>query len=768
MVPLGNFKRLFQPSLIQNEKDVSYHLPSLSRAEAKALLSAPLAGGGVFGLEAHQTKDHESLIFFAPPYYKVEWNLADRDAVFENLETYKKQITIMQLYTSKSSLFPLSIEYTQSFWEQVRQFAADDIGIIYQIVLAYRQDRWKERIKEQYQLYLSGIQSPADQKWVRSIQNRINHSLDHLLQWEFKYAPIPEVEQKLKENGFRYSIRLILYGGNRARRRKLIHEIQQILRTMEYINEWKVNTFFAFDDIIQNIQKRKLDNVGKQQVLCVSELLPFLMSEHVVYIEKPAIKKVTKTKVKNPFDLLPIGKKIQQVDGSQIAQKFVYALQELKVIKEEIVAKRVQCGPIMMKITFDLPKGMRLSDITKKNMIEDIQTHMGVKHLQILQGEDTGEFDIMLPQEKRQKIFLRDYVDTSEFMEFAGQHPLPFFVGVDEIGRSIFRCLSEIRHILVAGTTGSGKSVWMNQLILTLLLIRKPDELQFYMIDLKQVELTCFQDFPHVREVITDANKAIHLLRKIQKEMDRRYQLFSETGVKNIALYNRKHPHQKLPYIVCIIDEYAELALRTDSIHELVQSMAQLARAAGIHLIIATQDPRVEVIPGIIKSNMPGKIGFRCSNGNSYLTFLNTKPPFNLLGNGDGVMSFEGQIEEHIRFQGCLIIDDPKNEGLESQLIAQIASHMDDYEGVDLPELEETEEVHIEETETEIDRLKRIIAQTGETRVSQLREMMKININRLNDLMRELAEEGWLQKPESKQQGYQLIAPEEELEKWRQ
>lgn len=764
---LVNFKRIIQPSLVQNDKDSSYLPASLPRETVKSLLSAPLAGGGVFGVEAHIAKGASNLVFFAPPYYKTEWTQGERDPFFERLEEVK-DLSIMQLYTKKSSLFPLLMHNPQSFWEQLQSLCAGEIGIAYQVALAYRQDNWKERLQEQYDDYLNGIETPADTSIMRRFQRQINSSLDNFLKWDFQYAPIPEVETKLEENGFRYSIRILLYGDTKHRRRKMVKTIQDTLRSMGYINEWNVQTHFIFDDIIQNIKHRKIDNVGKQQVLSVSELLPFLMSESVVHIETPTI--VGKLKKdgpsSNPFHLLPMGNPIEQKNGEVIAKKFIYALQELGKLEHEIVAKRTQCGPTMMKMTFDLPKGLKLSELTKKNMIEDIQTHMGIKNLRITQGESVGEIDVWLAQEERQKIFLRNYVDTPEFMEFADKYPLPFFVGVDEIGRPIFKCLTKIRHILVAGTTGSGKSVWMNQLILTLLVMRRPEELQFYMIDVKQVELPIYETFPHVHPVITEADEAIKVLKRLIEEMNRRYSLFKYEGVKNIALYNKKVTSGKLPYIVCIIDEYAELALRTDEVHDLVQSMSQLARAAGIHLVIATQDPRVEVIPGIIKSNLPGKIGFRCSNGNSYMTFLNTKPPFNLLGNGDGTMSFEGQIEEHIRFQGCLIIDDPHDDDLESELIKRIATTLDSKSKIknELPPIVDIVENTVE---PEIDRLKGIIARTGETRVSQLREIMKININRLNDLMKELVEEEWLSKPESKQSGYQLIAKEEELEKHR-
>ena len=381
---------------------------------------------------------------------------------------------------------------------------------------------------------------------------------------------------------------------------------------------------------------------------------------------------------------------------------------------------------------------------------------MGMKNLQISQGSEVGEIDVTFPLDERQKAFLRNYIDTTEFKEFAKVNPLPYLVGIDEIGNPIFQCLNKNRHLLIAGTTGSGKSVWVNQMILTLLLNKKPEDLLFYMIDVKQVELPIYEKFPHVQSVITDAEESIILLKQLIKEMNRRYSAFREAEVKNIGLYNKKNPNNLLPYIVCVIDEYAELSMRNSEVHDLVQSITQLSRASGIHLVICTQRPSVDVIPGIIKSNLPSKIGFRCSNDHSYRTFLNSKPPFELLGNGDGIMSFEGQAEEHIRFQGCLIIDDPNNDDLESELIRKIAEDMeDDKQLIILPE------VLNEEDETEIDKLRRIILETGECRISILRDEMKININRLSELMKILVDEGFLEKGESRQQGYKLVSHNE-------
>lgn len=763
-----NFKRIMQPSVTQNDKNRSYTLPSFSRNEAKNLLSEELAGGGVFGIEAHRSPIDESFTFFSPPQYKTNWTVSERDSIFSTLPDKSNDTTYVQLFTSKSSLYPIEMNETKSFWEMVCSVCPKHITVMYQLVLAIRQDNWKERLQEQYDDYLNGIEQPSNKKVFRKLQRNINEKLDGILQWEYKNPPISELDRKLKENGFRHNIRLIFYGGTKKERNIVVEQISQKLEDSAYTNGWSVNNYFILGDVIQNIKNRKLDNQGKQQVLSVSEILPFLMSDHVVHIEQPSAQLVKSTRrskmISNPFELLPMGDELKEVNGKHIAEKFIYALKELKGIKSEMVAKRVQSGSTLVKVTFNLPKGLKLSELNKKSVTEDLQTFMGVKNLRISQGAEVGEIDVWLPLEERQNAFLRNYVDTPLFRDFAKDNPLPYLVGIDEIGNPIFQCLNKNRHLLVAGTTGSGKSVWVNQMILTLLLMRKPEELLFYMVDVKQVELKIYEKFPHIQSVITDADESIALLKQLIKEMNRRYTLFKEAEVKNIGLFNKKHQDKSLPYIVCVIDEYAELALRNDEVHDLVQSLTQLSRAAGIHLVICTQRPSVDVITGTIKSNLPSKIGFRCSNDTSYRTFLNTKPPFELLGDGDGTMSFEGQREEHMRFQGCLIVDDPKNEGFESDLINKISESMDDDKmDVELPEVLEEEE------ETELDKLRKLITETGETRVSHLQKLMKININRLNELMKELCDENFLEKGESRQQGYKLSqsAPKErEIIKW--
>lgn len=753
MINFQSFQRLLQPSPTQNEKDTSYVLPSFTRTEAKEMLNQELVVGGVFGIEAYRSSTSETFTFFSPPQYKTNWTIGKRDSHFTSLSNDSKDITFVQLYTNKPSIFPIEMNNVKSFWEMASSIVPKHIDIMYQLLLAYRQDNWQERLQEQYDDYLNGIQQPSDMKIFRSLQRNINDKLDHFLKWEYKHSPIHELETKLNENGFRHNIRLALYGGNKHEHKKIIEQLKLKLNESAYTNGWSMNTNSS-DDFIQNIKKRKLDNVGKQQVLTVSEILPFIMSEKVIYIEQashlPIVAK--RRKSSNPFKLLSMGDNLEEVDGELIAKRFIIALKELKNIKSEMVAKRIQSGSTLMKLSFDLPRALKFSELIKKNVIDDIQAQSGIKGLSIMQGTETGEFDVVLPLEKRQKVFLRNYIDTDEFKHFAKDNPLPYLVGIDEIGNPIYKCLTKAPHILLAGQTGSGKSKWLSQLLITLLLTRNPSELQFYMIDLKRVELSVYENFPHVQKICMEADESIDLLKQLINEMNRRYKLFQESKVKDISTYNNKFKDKQLARIVLVIDEFAELTIRCDDVSDYIQSLTQLARSSGIYIILGTQRPSVDVVSGIIKSNLPSKVVFKCANTRSYLTVLNSKPQFNLIGLGDGILDYDDSTSgEHVRFQGCLVTD-----GDESELISQIAESMDEDKVImELPEVVEVEE------ESELDKLRTLILETGECRVGVLREHMKININRLSELMKELCSEGVIEKGESRQQGYRIVKKEE-------
>jgi S-DNA-T family DNA segregation ATPase FtsK/SpoIIIE len=272
-----------------------------------------------------------------------------------------------------------------------------------------------------------------------------------------------------------------------------------------------------------------------------------------------------------------------------------------------------------------------------------------------------------------------------------------------------------------------------------------------YLIDPKQVEFQVYEGIPHVKDVITDMDKAIITLNSLVKEMERRYSKFADVGVRDIGGYNKKS-NNPLPFIVTVIDEFADLMSTHPQVESVIQRLGQKARASGIHMIIATQRPSVDVITGVVKSNLPSTFCLRLKTSTDYRTVFGKGIPYNLLGNGDGVAAIEGYHKEFERFQSPVIslIDDEVSDMLES-LKEQLGSS--DVEGMEICE-----------PESNLDRLKRIIANTNENRVTHLQKEMKIRSEDVQGLMVELAEEGWVEK---KGRSYVITATEDELNKWK-
>ena len=250
--------------------------------------------------------------------------------------------------------------------------------------------------------------------------------------------------------------------------------------------------------------------------------------------------------------------------------------------------------------------------------------------------------------------------------------PLLFFLGKDLLGRTVTCRLDKMPHMLIAGATGSGKSVCMNSIICSLLLRTKPDEVKMLLVDPKKVEFTPYRNIPHlIGPVINDPNKASNALKVIVRIMDERYNMFAAAGVRNIEVYNnmveqqggRPNPDgspapKKIPYIVVIIDELADLmAVAGKEVEQSIQRITQLARAAGIHLIVATQRPSVDVITGIIKANIPSRIAFAVSSGMDSRTILDHVGAERLLGYGDMLYMPIGQTGS-TRVQGVFVTDD--------------------------------------------------------------------------------------------------------------
>jgi len=265
-----------------------------------------------------------------------------------------------------------------------------------------------------------------------------------------------------------------------------------------------------------------------------------------------------------------------------------------------------------------------------------------------------GRVGIEVPNTESNFVYLKEVLASSAYQN--AESLLTLSLGKDISGTPMVADLDDMPHLLIAGTTGSGKTVCVNALILSLIFKASPNDLKFVMVDPKMVELMHFNGLPHLLcPVVTDAKKASSALKWVTNEMEERYRLLAKVGVRNIQSYNEKQ--EKIPYIVVIIDEFADLmSVTPDQIENAVTRLAQLSRAVGIHLILATQRPSVNVITGVIKANLPARISFKVASKVDSRTVLDMNGADKLLGKGDMLFLRPGE-SKLIRIQGCLVSD---------------------------------------------------------------------------------------------------------------
>lgn len=314
----------------------------------------------------------------------------------------------------------------------------------------------------------------------------------------------------------------------------------------------------------------------------------------------------------------------------------------------------IDAGPTLQTISFRLPAKLQLSDLVKKR--DDLANHIGHdRSFAVTSSPFSSAAAFVLPHEERAFVYMSDM--TQELRAFAQTAQLPMVFGKDMEGKPILVDLAKLPHLLVAGATGSGKSVFINGLLTSLATTRSPQQVQFLLIDPKMVEFTMYTGLPHlISPPVTDPKRAALTLKKLVVEMEKRYKRFAEAGVRNLLQYNRNHPQEQMPYIVAVIDEYADLmVIARDDVEETVQRLTQMGRAAGLHLILGTQRPSVDVVTGVIKSNLPSRVAFHLLSVYDFKTVMDTGGP-HLLGGGDGICMLNGGGQK--RFQSAAISAD--------------------------------------------------------------------------------------------------------------
>ena len=295
------------------------------------------------------------------------------------------------------------------------------------------------------------------------------------------------------------------------------------------------------------------------------------------------------------------------------------------------IAETIQ-GPLITQIKFKPQAGTKLKNITSS--IEDIARETGLKGLRVSNVCEDNCIGFEVPNETLETVPLNNILNSAEFKSQNGALPINLGVKID--GTPLFADLAKMPHLLVAGATGSGKSVGLNAFIVSLIEAKRSHELKFVLIDPKRIEFSVYNNQEYMyMPVITDNNKAALALKHLVEEMNNRYTLFETSKTKNIAEYNQKN--KKIPYIVAIVDEFSDLVLTNKSVETYIQLLAQKARAAGIHLILSTQRPSVDVVTGSVKANFPSRLAFKTASGVDSKTILDTTGAEDLLGRGDGL-----------------------------------------------------------------------------------------------------------------------------------
>jgi S-DNA-T family DNA segregation ATPase FtsK/SpoIIIE len=361
------------------------------------------------------------------------------------------------------------------------------------------------------------------------------------------------------------------------------------------------------------------------------------------------------------------GEKMDEAELKDYARAIVQKSEEFDV-KGHIT--QINPGPVVTTFEFKPEAGIKYSRIT--GLADDLCLALRAESLLIERIPGKSTVGIEVPNPHRETIALREVIESPEFVHSASKLTMP--LGKDLIGRIRVADLTQMPHLLIAGSTGTGKSVFINSLLMGMLYTATPEELKLVLVDPKRLELGLYEDIPHLfTPVVTDAKVASNVLRNATREMERRLKLLAQRGVRNIEQYNRTFQknqslslfesvedveHKPLPYMVIVIDELADLMMvDTNNVEESITRLAQMARAVGIHLILATQRPSVDVITGLIKANFPARISFRVASKVDSRTILDANGSESLLGKGDMLYLPAGSSRLH-RIHGPYVTEE--------------------------------------------------------------------------------------------------------------
>ena len=541
--------------------------------------------------------------------------------------------------------------------------------------------------------------------------------------------------------------------------RKIYERVTSIIRYL-YLKS-KFNLRLVYEKINLSMQKRKI---------LVDDNKDVLRKKNIISVDMPANKKhVSKREFKEKQQELFEGNKQSElplleflVDHKTDSTSYDDSSLELMSrmlennlndfnIQVEVVA--VKPGPVVTLFEINPAKGIKVNQII--NLSKDLARTMSVTSLRVVDNiPGTSSIGIEIPNEVRETVSLREIIISKEYEK--SKSPLTIALGKDIQGHPVCSDLQKLPHLLVAGTTGSGKSVTLHTMIVSLLYKSDPTELKMLFVDPKMLELSVYNNIPHLlNPVITDMSEASAGLRWCVQQMDKRYRLMNDLGVRDIKAYNKllddnkifnkdnesEFVHEKLPYIVVVIDEFADMMLEVGKkVEDLIIRLAQKSRAAGIHLILATQRPSVNVITGLIKANIPARVALQVTSHIDSRTIIDSMGAENLLGNGDMLFMGPGSRIPS-RVHGAYVSDDEIKNIVKFINTNNESSYIDSL-------LESTQEEEQSDISTDDDPLYQdalnVVIETRKTSISFLQRKLRIGYNRAANLIETMESRGVL------------------------
>ncbi len=502
----------------------------------------------------------------------------------------------------------------------------------------------------------------------------------------------------------------------------------------------KIPKIFFKNKTLENPNLQELDNLQKEENQNKIELKIKHKKEKVEEINQEKEVEIPgdlPKKLPPPLEILEDPPSFSyKIKPEELKERALILVSKLKEFGIEGEVVGISPGPVITVFEFKPAPGIKISKI--QSLVDDLALGLSAKSVRIvapIPGKSVIGIEISNPQ--REWVYLKEILQSPAFQK--SNSPLTIALGKDISGNPIVTDLKKMPHLLIAGSTGSGKSIFLHSVILSLIYKSTPEEIRFLMIDPKRIELSVYEDIPYLlHPVVLEPKLATKALRWLVNEMERRYTIFEEVGARNLEYYNENF-EEKMPYIVMVIDELADLmVVSSKEVETLLTRLAQMARAAGIHLLVATQRPSVDVITGLIKVNFPARISFQVTSKVDSRTILDTQGAERLLGAGDMLFMPPGSSYLE-RIHGPYVSEK------EVKKLAEYLRSVGKPKYLANIEIEEEEKDDVKKTDIDdplYEEALKIAYQYGKISVSMLQRKLKIGYNRAARLVEKMEEEG--------------------------